>query len=210
LSAPLKSILGLVNISRLSNDQRDHFDYIGKIERSVLKLESFIKEINDYSRDKRQDLFIEQIELKGLCTEILDNLRFLDGYRKIKLDTTDLKPIHLNNDRSRLKIIINNLLANAIVFQKTMGEHPFIKISSNQMKDKVIVEIEDNGEGIKPDLQNKIFDMFYRGTANSRGSGMGLYIAREAATKIDGRILVRSEYGKGSTFTVELKSLPSN
>jgi len=211
LSAPLKSILGLVNISRLSNDQRDHFDYIGKIEHSVLKLESFIKEINDYSRDKRQDLYIEQIELKDLCTEILENLRFLDGYRKIKLDTSDLKPIQLNNDRSRLKIIINNLLANAIVFQKKVAEHdPIIKISSNQMKDKVIVEIKDNGEGIKPDIQNKIFDMFYRGTANSRGSGMGLYIAREAATKIDGRILVRSEYGKGSTFTVELKNLNSN
>jgi signal transduction histidine kinase len=211
LSAPLKSILGLVNISRLSSDQRDHFDYIGKIESSVLKLESFIKEILDYSRDKRQEIYIEQIELKDLCTEILNNLRFLDGYRKIKLDITGLRPIQLSNERGRLKIIINNHVANAILFQKRIPEHdPFIKISSSQIKDKVIVEIEDNGEGIKQDLQSRIFDMFFRGTANSRGSGMGLYIAREAATKIDGRILVRSEYGKGSTFTVELKNITSN
>lgn len=211
LSAPLKSILGLVNISRLSNDHRETSEYISKIEASVVKLESFIKEILDYSRDKRQELLIEQIQLKELCTEILESLRFLDGYSKIQMDMTELKDVQISNDKTRLKIIINNLLANAILFQKKFPNHkPYIKISSRLVDHTVLLEIEDNGEGIKPDYQNKIFDMFFRGTANSRGSGLGLYIAREAALKIDGKIFVRSEFGKGSTFTIELKNLNHN
>ena len=211
LSAPLKSILGLVNITRMSNDQRDQHEYITKIESSVLKLESFIKEVLDYSRDKRQELIIEQIQLKDLCTEILDGLKFLDGYHKIQMDTVDLKPVRINNDRTRLKIIIHNLLTNAILFQKKFSEHkPYVKISSRQMDNIIVIQIEDNGEGIKLDHQKKIFEMFFRGTSNSKGSGLGLYIAKEAASKIDGRISVSSEYGKGSTFTIELKNLPLN
>ncbi len=211
LSAPLKSILGLVNISRLSNDYRETTEYISKIEASVVKLESFIKEILDYSRDKRQELSVEQIKLKELCAEILENLRFLDGYHSIQVDMRDLEDVEIHNDKTRLKIIINNLLANAILFQKKFPEHkPYIKISSRQVDHTVFLEIEDNGEGIKPGYQNKVFDMFFRGTANSRGSGLGLYIAREAALKINGKILVSSEFGKGSTFTVELKDLNHN
>ncbi len=211
LSAPLKSILGLVNITRMSNDQRDQHEYITKIESSVLKLESFIKEVLDYSRDKRQELVVEQIQLKELCTEILDSLKFLDGYHKIQMDTIDLKPVQINNDKTRLKIIIHNLLINAILFQKKFSEHkPYIKISSRQVNNIIVIKIEDNGEGIKPDHQKKIFEMFFRGTSHSKGSGLGLYIAKEAASKIDGRISVSSEYGKGSTFTIELKNLPLN
>lgn len=211
LSAPLKSILGLVNISRLSNDHGETSEYISKIEASVIKLESFIREILDYSRDKRQELSIEQIRLKELCTEILENLRFLEGYNKIQMDMTELKDVQIKNDKTRLKIIINNLLANAILFQKKFPEHkPYIKISSRQVDHTVLLEIEDNGEGIKSNYQDRIFDMFFRGTANSKGSGLGLYIAREAASKIDGKILVRSEFGKGSTFTIQLKNLNHN
>jgi signal transduction histidine kinase len=64
--------------------------------------------------------------------------------------------------------------------------------------------VEDNGQGIKPDLQPKIFNMFFKGTEKSRGSGLGLYIASEVVKKIDGQITVESKFGEGSTFRIEL------
>ena len=64
--------------------------------------------------------------------------------------------------------------------------------------------IEDNGEGIRPELKHKIFDMFFRGSHRSDGSGLGLYIAREAAKKIDATLEVTSTYGQGSVFTIAL------
>jgi signal transduction histidine kinase len=65
----------------------------------------------------------------------------------------------------------------------------------------------DNGEGIPTDAKPKIFDMFYRASANGSGSGLGLYIVKEAIQKIGGSIVVYSEYGKGTEFVVEIPNM---
>lgn len=107
-------------------------------------------------------------------------------------------------------MILHNLLANAAIFQKRYAEHhPYIKIVSRKVSDDIVIEVEDNGEGIKREQQHLIFNMFYRGSVHSNGSGLGLYIAKEAAAKINGAIAVKSEYGKGSTFTLSFKNLSS-
>jgi two-component system, sensor histidine kinase len=211
LSAPLKSILGLVNISRITKEHGEHISYLSRIESSVVKLEVFIAEILDYSKNKRQHVVGEQIRLKELCNEILENLRYMDDFERVNIDLSDLSHHEIVQDKMRLKIILNNLITNAVKFQKRFPEHkPYIKVSSRNSGERLLIEIEDNGEGIKPEMQARIFDMFYRGTENARGSGLGLYIAKEAAVRINGNISVRSEYGKGSTFTVELENLNNN
>jgi two-component system, sensor histidine kinase len=207
LSAPLKSIMGLVNISRITPDAREHINYLDRIETSVIKLEAFISEILDYSRNKRQEVVVEQIRLKELCDEILENLRYMHDFKVINVNL-ELQQPEISQDKARLKIILNNLLTNAVKFQKRYeGHQPYIRISTRKKGDDILIEIEDNGEGIKPELQPKIFDMFYRGNENSNGSGLGLYIAKEAASKISGNISVQSEYGKGSIFILALKNL---
>jgi signal transduction histidine kinase len=107
-----------------------------------------------------------------------------------------------------MKIIMNNLLANAVIFQRNCDGHtPYVKVSSAKEGDDLLIQIEDNGVGIKPEQQDKIFKMFFRGHENSTGSGLGLYIAREATLKIHGNLSVTSEYGKGSQFEIRLKNL---
>ena len=211
LSAPLKSILGLVNISRLNQEPRETSNYLNRIESSVVKLEAFISEVLDYSRNKRQEIVLEQIKLQELCAEILENLKYSADFSKIDVDLSELRQPEIRQDKTRLKIILNNLLTNAVKFQKRYdGHRPYIKISSQREGRDVLIKIEDNGEGIRPDQQQKIFDMFYRANEHSYGSGLGLYIAKEAANRIHGNISVRSEYGKGSTFIVELKNFNDN
>ncbi|MEO7992525.1 MAG: ATP-binding protein [Chryseolinea sp.] len=205
LSAPLKSILGLVNISKLSNNSEDLKIYFSKIEFSVVKLNTFIKEVLDYSQNKRLALTVEQIQLKDLCIEILENLKYMDSYADLNVDFSGLEEFEIKNDKTRVKMILNNLLTNAMKYQKhTPGHRPYIKISSRKKLNSVIIDVEDNGEGIRKEVQGKIFDMFFRGHEKSVGSGLGLYIAREAAEKIHGIISMKSEYGKGSTFSLEL------
>jgi two-component system, sensor histidine kinase len=211
LSAPLKSILGLVNISRITNEPNDHVQYLAQIETSVRKLESFITEILDYSKNNRQEIVGEQIKLMEVCNEILDNLKYTEDFKKVKVDFTELTHPEIVQDKMRVKIILNNLLTNAFKFQKRVpGHEPLIKVSTRKTGEKVVIEIEDNGEGIRNEMQSRIFDMFFRGSESAKGSGLGLYIAREAALRIDGNISFRSEYGKGSVFTVELKNLNLN
>lgn len=208
LSAPLKSILGLVNISKLDSTPIDKQVYLGQIEVSVRKLETFIGEILDYSRNKRLELELERIQLKELCSEILDNLKFMDEFAHVKVRVEVKEDAAIYNDRMRLKIILNNLITNAIKFQKQLpGHEPLIIISAYNTNESTVISIEDNGEGIRPQVLKNIFEMFYRGNDRSKGSGLGLYIAKETAERISGEITVESEYGKGSIFRLKLKSI---
>ncbi len=211
LSAPLKSILGLVNVSRISAEPNEHFSYLSRIEFSVKKLEAFIAEILDYSKNKRHKIIAEQVKLQEVCQEILENLKYMEEFKAIEIDLSQIDQNEVTQDRLRLKMILNNILTNAVKFQKRIPGHvPYIRISSHKKGEKIFIDIEDNGEGIREELQPKIFEMFFRATDSSRGSGLGLYIAKEAATRIQGDISVKSEYGKGSTFTIQFRNLNSN
>ena len=211
LSAPLKSIRGLVNVSRIDK-QIPTESYLGKIESSVQRLEMFISEILDYSRNKRIWQKPEAFEIKSICVELIENLKFIDGFQRIKIDLENLENKTVTTDKSRLKIILNNLLSNAAKFHKKVGEEiPYIRVSSFPTAHRsIIIKVEDNGQGIRPELQNRIFEMFFRASDTEKGSGLGLYIAKEAAEKIGGRIWVHSEYGSGSVFQVEIPQNPLN
>ncbi|MCU0356031.1 MAG: ATP-binding protein [Cyclobacteriaceae bacterium] len=208
LSAPLKSILGLVTISKMDTSPDASKLYLNEIERSVVKLDTFIAEILDYSRNKRSEVVPEQIKLHELCQEILDNLRYMEGYDRIQFDMNGLQDQHIRQDKTRLKIILNNLLSNAIKFQRySNGHEPRVTISSRRKNSRHEISIADNGEGIRPEYRDKVFNMFYRASENAKGSGLGLYIARESVMKIGGKINLETEFGKGSVFTIELPEL---
>lgn len=211
LTAPLKSILGLVNISRLAGENHERLDYLDRIETSVKRLEFFIAEILDYSKNKRREILAEQIQLRELCREAIENLRYMDGFNQISFDISKVQYEEITQDKMRLKIILNNLLSNAIKFRKKIpGHQPLIRISSRKSSESIWIDIEDNGEGIREEYQGRIFDMFFRATDSTKGAGLGLYIALETALRIQGNISLRSTYGMGSIFTLELKNLNPN
>lgn len=204
LSAPLKSILGLVNISRLTNSEIEHRKQFDLIEKSVGKLETFVQEVLDYSRNKRMDVRKETISLKELCQEVFEDLKFMDGVQELEIDLIGIETTKIISDRVRLKVILRNIISNAIKFRKR-NMKALIKVSSKSLRNRFLLIIEDNGEGIRSEIQPKIFEMFFRGNEKSNGSGLGLYIAREAARRIDSEILLKSEFGKGSEFTIEFQ-----
>jgi len=203
LSAPLKSILGLVTISKM--DPASTQLYLTEIEKSVHKLDAFIGEILDYAQNKRSESIPEQIRLKELCEEILINMKYIENYSKVTINLDALEQKVITQDKVRLKIILSNLLSNAIKFQKKKSDEPaIIKVTVHNQALKTRIRIEDNGEGIRPEFTDKVFNMFYRASETTRGSGLGLYIAKESALKIGGDITMETEYGKGSVFTIEI------
>lgn len=202
ISAPLKSIQGLINISKM--DSAAPIPYVDKLEKSVLKLEDFIAELLDYSRTNRKEIVKEKVSFSELYTEVLDKFTFLENFERIKF----VKSFYADTaetDKFLLKVIMSNLLSNAIKYQKTYQEHqPVIEVKTHFENAQLYMEIIDNGMGIKPEVQEMMFTMFYRGTTYSTGSGLGLYIAQEAANRIGGLIHFSSEYGIGSKFRLEL------
>jgi two-component system, sensor histidine kinase len=207
ISAPLKSIKGLIGLVRLEKED-ETFPYISQIETSVQKLENFVSEVLDHSRTTRKEVQLEEIDLRHLINDITDNLKYLERFDEIKF-TFELNALSLYTDKFLIKTVLSNLLSNAIKYQKRRTEQPLqIKIKSWHQDSQSYITIIDNGEGIAAPYKDKIFEMFYRGTTNSTGSGLGLFIAKEAAEKMQGKIEFISEHGVGSEFTINIPFPP--
>lgn len=202
LSAPVKTILGLIQISRMEVDASKHIHYINKMETSLAKLENYIHEILDYSRNSRTALVTERVNVFQLIQEVLDDLMVSDQFKHVSFHY-ELFANEVIADRLRLKIILNNLISNALQYQRSEENiSPSIWIHTEFARGNVHIQIRDNGQGIRVEVLDKIFNMFFRGCTTSRGSGLGLYIAREAATKMYGSLEVMSTLGEGSSFTL--------
>jgi signal transduction histidine kinase len=204
ISAPLKSIRGLIGLFRMEGEAASVPFYIDKIQQSVVKLENFTQEVLDHSRSSRKEILPEPVALSPFFQEIMENLKYLPNFDKIKI-TFDLKESTVVTDRFLLKVASSNILSNAIKYQRTYGDqHPEVKISSCLRDGVFEISFEDNGEGIKDDIKEKVFDMFYRASMRSSGSGLGLYIARESIHRLNGHLSLITRYGEGSTFKISL------
>ena len=204
LRAPLSSVLGLVDISRRSGNPEEIGKYLELIKLRVHDLDAFIQEIIDYSRNARTAISRELIEMGPMLKEVMAGLSFTENANRIQLKLLfDLSMI-LNQDRYRLRIIFNNLLSNTIKYQDKQKDSSFVNVGITKTGDVDVITVEDNGIGIKSEYLGKIFDMFYRASESSKGSGLGLYILRETVTRLGGTVKVESELGKGTVFRIEL------
>jgi len=204
LSAPLKSIQGLINLSRMDADKGIQQSYLDMMERSANRLNDFIGEVLDYSKTTRKEIIKQPIDLEKFFSELQEKFVLDETSRSTQLKL-NLQAKTVYTDPTLLKISVGNILSNALKFQKKYPKEPHqVHVEVCTENDRLRIVIKDNGEGIPENHLQKIFDMFYRATANAPGSGLGLYIAKEAAQKLGGEIHVQSVYGEGSTFTIEL------
>lgn len=203
LSSPLKSIKGLVNLASAESDKEMLQKYLYHINKSTAKLDEFIKEVLDFSRSTRAELTIKKLNLEELLKSSLSAFEYQDAYENISV-SFDLKCKELYTDQLRLKIVLNNIISNAIKYRKKDVNGSFLKITSREKGDMVFISFEDNGLGMDEKVRKKAFDLFYRGHVQSTGSGLGLYIVKEALSKLKGKISVKSKPEIGSTFLVKL------
>lgn len=202
LRSPLSSILGLINIAKLSNDPGEITHILSLIQGRVNAQDHFIREIIDYARNARTETTIETVNLHQLTNEVIDSLRFNLDANRIDFQNTIPADHNIQSDRIRLTIILSNLISNAIKYHDFTKDYPFIEIGINETQPGFFVQ--DNGIGMRAEDQQKIFNMFYRGSDRSSGSGLGLFITQEAVAKLNGTIDVQSTHTKGSIFTVRL------
>lgn len=204
LRSPLSSLLGLLNIIKFENKQEDLNTYFQMMQQSIYRMEEFIEQIVGYSKNKRLEVTIEEIDLYALIAAIFDNHRFVEGAsrvdRLIRIDDQTT----LYSDRGRLTIILNNLISNAIRYADLTKPQPFIKIDAVIDQDFLLIDFVDNGIGIGEEHVTRVFDMFYRANVNSKGSGLGLFIFKETVTKLKGWVSLDSTIGKGTAYRIKL------
>jgi len=203
LSAPLKSILGLIVVSRLESPAPQQQQYLTMMEGSVRKLEDFIKDVVSYSRNSRLEVKRETFDFSAFVRELLDDHQYAPNFSAIRFEIHDALHQPVTADAMRLKIVLNNLISNAIKFHHFDGaEPPFVRISIGYHEHSYVITVRDNGQGINEQHINRIFEMFYRASEQAQGSGLGLYILKETVAKMKGRVNVKSTPGVGTAFTV--------
>lgn len=204
LRAPLMSVLGLLDLAKQQNESSTLEEYFQMMESSIHKLDETVREILDYSRNARQDLTIERIDLEEMIREHFEKMRFMPGSNLIHQEIAVTAHTAFFSDRYRLSLIFNNLISNAIKYADGTKDKQVIRITAEVGNEEVVLEMTDNGIGIEDRHLIKIFDMFFRGTETNKGAGLGLYIVREAIDKLGGAIEVNSVRGEGTTFRLRL------
>lgn len=206
LRAPLASILGLINLTELEDVpiSPDIAKYLQMMKERVNSLDSFIQDIIDYSRNSRMELELSRVNFTKLIDDIMLHNRYLENAQKVELIKNITFTKHLRLDRNRIARVLNNLVSNAIKYNDLSKDNPAVEINARFDNDTLIITVADTGNGIRDEIKDKVFNMFYRGTDKSDGSGLGLYIAREMVQKMNGILEFTSQAGQGTSFTVTI------
>lgn len=203
LRAPLSSITGLIQVYRLSDNLSEKDKLVGMMQDRVAKLDKFIHTIIDYSRNARSEITRKSVNLYSLIEEIWSDLSYMPGWSQVQLQNN--LPSHwiITSDEDRLRIVLSNLISNAIVYRNDRTERQsFVNVKGWQEKGQWVLQLSDNGQGISEEHLSHIFEMFYRAHRESKGSGLGLYIVKETLDRLKGTITCQSTYGEGTQFSM--------
>ena len=116
LRAPLSSVVGLVGLAEMAESPKEIKTYLDMMRGRIDALEKFIRDIIDYSRNARLEATKENVNLQELMQEVMDSLRFADEVSSVKIKTDIPESLQLRTDKVRLRIILNNLIANALKY----------------------------------------------------------------------------------------------
>lgn len=204
LRAPLVSILGVVKLARAESPGSSGIQYLEMIEKSVNKLDAFVQNIINYYQNLKKDEILTPVKWDVLLHETIENHKYFEGADKINLTSSVNQPGEFISDELRIKIVLNNLVSNAIKYSDFQKGESTVSVKINCGPHKTLIEVQDNGIGIPEENISRLFEMFYRSSDSDQGSGIGLYIVKEAIEKLGGSIDVESSLGEGSKFQVEI------
>ncbi|MEM6523058.1 MAG: PAS domain-containing sensor histidine kinase [Bacteroidota bacterium] len=209
LRAPLSSVLGLVNLARLEDSAKSLRQYVGMIENRIQLLDAFINDVLSHSKNLKLQVEISNIDLRNVVNKCFSDLSYLTNADSIKV-SIDITGTQFFSDPWRVNEIFRNLISNAIKYVDIEKPESFVDISINVDETNALVVVKDNGIGISQKTLPKIFDMFYRATESSEGSGIGLYIVKNAVDKLKGSIKIESKEHIGTEFKISLPNHTKN
>jgi two-component system phosphate regulon sensor histidine kinase PhoR len=213
LKTPLFTVQGYVStlIEGGINDEKVRDKYLERAEKGVERLIYIVKDLDMITKLEVGDLSlnIKPFDIVELVKSVFDLLEMKAAKKEITL-TFDIdynKPILLKGDKERIQQVLSNLIVNSIKYGREKGT---TEVSiENLIKNKVIIRVTDNGEGIAKSNIPRLFERFYRvdksGSRKEGGSGLGLAIVKHIIEAHKEKIYVESEFGEGSEFSFTLE-----
>jgi len=213
LKAPLAAIEGYLNILQKRYDTISKEDYDMMLGRSIVRLEGMRKLIFDLldvtrieSGDKKRNL--EEVKVEDVTRSAIEAAGFEAKNRNIQINLDVKNPGTMRADRGEIEIIMNNLITNAVKYNKDNGR---VDVSLDHMDKKVRISVSDTGIGLEQEDIGRLFEEFVRikneHTIGILGSGLGLSTVKKLAKLYGGDVTVQSTPDVGSRFDVELSSM---
>lgn len=204
LRAPLSSVAGMTYVMESETNVSTLHDYALLQQKTLQRMDDLIKDIIDFSKNKKMQLTLGEVDFAKLVESSLEDHSHAKNACDIRINVKVLQQRKFISDERRINAIINNLISNAIKYCDISKPDPKIDINVLVTETEASFEIIDNGIGIDEKHLQKIFTMFYRATSNASGSGLGLYIIQQTVEKLGGKINFESKKGEGTTIKINI------
>lgn len=206
LRAPLLSMAGLTDLARLAlagGDVEELSEYLDRIHRNVQRLDAVVVDILQIGRARRMEEVVEPTRLHSLIGEVFESLGAMDSAHDVDLLVTCKHTDAIPLERRRLRQVLNNLIANGIEYRRWDKTPAFVRVIALVEGRELIIRVINNGEPIPEQQRERVFEMFYRASTLSRGSGLGLYLVRQHARAMGGEVRLMAD-GENTTFEVRI------
>jgi len=210
LKGPLNSLTSFSSllINHTAHLSKEEIQMLAKdLDKSVKGLFSLLENLLEWSRSQSGNIELkpEALDLNEIINQNKQLLTKTAEAKNIEIQTSGYYNIAVHADRNSVSTVIRNLISNALKFTMEGGQ---VKIEATESHDMVSISIHDNGVGMSEEVIDKLFRIdkkhTTKGTANEKGTGLGLILCKEFVEKNGGSIAVKSKEGEGSVFTFTL------
>lgn len=200
LRRPLTTFMGLAEVARISVKDTMAIELFDKVSDTARNLDRMLAKLQAVSQIGSSDLSIRKIFMDSEVDHVFDQYRETILEKRIRIE----KNIGLNGPLlsypTLIRIILENLVENSIYFSHP--ENAFVRVDVKNAGPDLMLKVEDNGEGIGREFQNRLFEMYFRANERSKGNGLGLYLVKRASEKLNGKVEFSEREAGGSIFTV--------
>lgn len=203
MRAPIASVLGIINLTNSTAKTMEEASELRMLaKQQIEKLDSILSSLIRTQKIQIAEKDSDRIVIAEIIDEVFSSLQYTKGFNEISFEKNidDIQDFY--SDKQLLISVLLNLIDNAIKYKKENFKNSYIKISVTKFDLGIKIFIEDNGIGINEDAQKGVFDMFFRATNHSSGSGLGLYTVRHTVKKLSGEIELESKEGLWTKFTI--------
>jgi signal transduction histidine kinase len=193
LRTPTASLTGILQLMDKEKVPAELAPYINHIKSLNSLMGRVLDALNMMRKAALDEIILENVDLADVTNQTLSELKTLPKFSWVEIKTLFQGDCRIKSDRGMIRILMMALVSNAITFRNAPDGK--VKISWTQSPDEIQLMVEDDGEGINQKYATRIFDMFYRGSANSIGTGMGLYSLKRIVDRLHGKIEWSSQSG---------------
>lgn len=197
---PLTTFMGLSEVAKITVKDENALNLFEKVKETAVNLDRMLIKLQSISDVGAHQFVYREVSMQTIFENALDTYQEAIDNSGIRISVNVGVIKAFLSYPAFLKIIIENLLENAIQFRGRTDPH--ISMVAMEKYGGVEIAIQDNGQGVEEEYQDRLFDMFFRGNEQSKGNGLGLYIVKKAVSKLGGTLHLDTKFSEGTTISI--------